>query len=86
MRVQALNRWLLIAVGGLALVLRACDTTTTVGNVSVTDRFAALQVPAGKVVSVTASCNQGEQMVGGGYGVATLAYSNTVSVIYPLDQ
>lgn len=86
MRRYVLNRWLLIALGGLTLFLGGCTTTTTVGKISITDRFNDLQVPANRVITVTASCNQGEQMVGGGYGITPLAYRTTVSFNYPLDQ
>jgi hypothetical protein len=89
MRIASLSfRLLLLGIlSGLALILGACSNSTTVGKVSITDRLNTVNVAALKLGSATASCNQGEQMVSGGYGVTTTAYSNTIDAVnYPLDQ
>lgn len=67
------------------VALTGCPQTS--GNVTITDRFNAAQVPALSQASVTATCNPGEFVVGGGFAVApTPAYQGTIGVIYPLDQ
>src|SRR5579862_8237726 len=75
----------LALLSGLILLLGACSGTATVGTVSITDRFNDSNIPALKVGSVTASCNSGEQMVGGGYAVTTKAYTNALSTDYPVN-
>jgi hypothetical protein len=84
---RVFRRGLLGVLVALLFLLGGCSNTATVGKVSITDRFNTLNVAALKLGSATATCNAGEQMVSGGYGVTTTAYSNTIDAVhYPIDQ
>lgn len=76
---------LFVTLSGLIFIFSACNSTS-VGGVSITDRSNPITIASKQIGSVTASCQQGEQMVSGGYGVAAEAYLQPInSVAYPLD-
>ncbi len=59
-----------------------CNSTTG-GSTTITDRFNIATVSPGRIVSITARCNPGEQMLSGGWAVTTPAYSGSVSEGHP---
>ena len=71
----------------LPLTLGACTSTGGINSVpGIADRFNDATASPYKITTVSASCNPGEQMVGGGWAINTPAYNGSVDVQYPLDQ
>lgn len=71
----------------LPLALGACTSSGGLNSApGIADRFNAASASPYQVTTVKASCNAGEQMVGGGWAITTPAYNDSVDVQYPLDQ
>ena len=78
-------RLILVALLMLVFSLSACSNSASVASVAITDRLnGATASPLG-IQSVQASCNAGEQMVGGGYGIDSND-NGTIDVVYPLTK
>jgi len=53
---------------------------------TVTDRYAITSMTAGRTATVTATCNQGEERIGGGFSLGTLTYRDPIPRSEPRDR
>lgn len=82
---------LTLALLMLALSAESCQPTTSASTssgakITITSRSTIVTVGIGRFQSATASCQQGEWMLSGGYSITSPAYANTLAQSMPPDR